>query len=492
MAASDADAASADNAIPLGLELKMSGFLAAVWLFGALFRGPLAASPLLGHVSAGLLLGPALAGAAPFPAALKLLGKLGVLLLVVESGMVVDLAEVRRVGARAFMAAAAGVIVPVLLTLGILSGLYGEAWQTGLAGGAALAPTSLGFSAKLLADAGLMATPMGQLICTTAVVDDVLSLMLLAEVQALGGGGSLDAWTIVSPIVASIGSIVVGLALTVLMEKPLRAAIESERFARLDKQTGDRALLLAVLVVSAVLALLCRAVGSSDLLGAFLGGLMFSAVPRANEVWGRQCKRLTAWGASLFFACTVAFEVPPIADEATGLFSGPVVATGALLSIAAIAGKFALAAFAQPLTWRDAARFAWAMNGRGEFSFLIAAQAAAEGILSPANTSAVVWALLVSSFAAPFGFRHYLQRDEAAEPAMVAAGEELDGGDELEVVAGGDEHAVAPEEPAAVADGDEHVDPVVLAVEGADAPVDPEGPSAGDGAAEGDEIDGRA
>lgn len=52
--------------------------------------------------------------------------------------------------------------------------------------GAALSPTSLGFSAQLLGEVRQLTTPIGQLICTAAVIDDVLSLLLLAEVQALG------------------------------------------------------------------------------------------------------------------------------------------------------------------------------------------------------------------------------------------------------------------------------------------------------------------
>lgn len=58
--------------------------------------------------------------------------------------------------------------------------------QTALAVGAAISPTSLGFSAQMLSEAGELTTPGGQLICTAAVVDDVFSLLLLAEVQALG------------------------------------------------------------------------------------------------------------------------------------------------------------------------------------------------------------------------------------------------------------------------------------------------------------------
>lgn len=38
----------------------------------------------------------------------------------------------------------------------------------------------------MLGEVGELESPIGQLICTAAVVDDVLSLLLLAEVQALG------------------------------------------------------------------------------------------------------------------------------------------------------------------------------------------------------------------------------------------------------------------------------------------------------------------
>lgn len=61
-----------------------------------------------------------------------------------------------------------------------------EIHKAALAVGAALSPTSLGFTAQLLGEAGQLTTPIGQLICTAAVIDDVLSLLLLAEVQALG------------------------------------------------------------------------------------------------------------------------------------------------------------------------------------------------------------------------------------------------------------------------------------------------------------------
>lgn len=87
------------------------------------------------------------------------------------------------------------------------------------------------------------------------------------------------------------------------------------------------------------------------------------------------------------------------------------------------AGKVAVGLFAQPQTAQRVAlvrraggepllaipadrvdpglQLSWAMNGRGEFSFLINDEAREEGILSRVDASAVVWALLVSTALAP-------------------------------------------------------------------------------------------
>lgn len=55
---------------------------------------------------------------------------------------------------------------------------------------------------------------------------------------------------------------------------------------------GDRVLLAMVLVFSLLFAYLSALVGSSDLLGCFLGGLAFSGVPGVQRIWGRQVRCL--------------------------------------------------------------------------------------------------------------------------------------------------------------------------------------------------------
>ncbi|CAN0484591.1 unnamed protein product [Ectocarpus sp. 12 AP-2014] len=166
-------------------ELRVVLLLCVVWLMEVACTR-INVSPIIGQIAGGLVVGPALLDLIPHAEAFKLLGKLGVMILVVESGLAVDIQDIRQFGARASLAAATGVLLPTVLSFALYSGVLGAGWKAAFAVGAALSPTSLGFSAQLLGEVGQLTTPIGQLICTAAVIDDVLSLLLLAEVQALG------------------------------------------------------------------------------------------------------------------------------------------------------------------------------------------------------------------------------------------------------------------------------------------------------------------
>ena len=202
-------------------ELQLTSFFSTIWFMEALFQY-IHASPVISQLLVGICYGPSVFDFIPFVGALRVLGKLGVFLVVLESGLSVDFHTVRSMGGRAALGALAGVIVPVVMTLIVLKGGWGTSWTTALAAGAALAPTSLGFSAQLLTEMNQRETASGQFICTAAVMDDVLSLLLLSEIQALQSSGTTT-WEIVRPLLASIGSIVVGLGLTISMVPKLAA-----------------------------------------------------------------------------------------------------------------------------------------------------------------------------------------------------------------------------------------------------------------------------
>ena len=101
---------------PLELELRVIVYLTLVWILEKVMvrvRG----SPLLGKLLAGVIFGPSLLDLVPYTDAFVLLGTLGVMILVIDSGLELDLDTIRSVRMRGIAVAAVGVIAPVLLAL---------------------------------------------------------------------------------------------------------------------------------------------------------------------------------------------------------------------------------------------------------------------------------------------------------------------------------------------------------------------------------------
>lgn len=132
-------------------------------------------------------------------------------------------------------------------------------------------------------------------------------------------------------------------------------------------------------------------------------------------------KRFSQWGSRLFFSVTVAFTVPSLYHDG-GLFSVGPFWKGLVLTVAAIVGKLAVGVFAAPpLTVLGFLKLGWAMNGRGEFAFLIAEEASDKGVLSPEDYSAVLWALLLTALATPIAFRRVLASSRRGQMKEAAA-----------------------------------------------------------------------
>eukprot|EP00486_Rosalina_sp_Unknown_P008386 CAMPEP_0201579786 /NCGR_PEP_ID=MMETSP0190_2-20130828/27623_1 /ASSEMBLY_ACC=CAM_ASM_000263 /TAXON_ID=37353 /ORGANISM="Rosalina sp." /LENGTH=246 /DNA_ID=CAMNT_0048014729 /DNA_START=136 /DNA_END=873 /DNA_ORIENTATION=+ len=158
-------------------------FMACLWFVGKIFAR-CGLPSLVGEIVVGIILGPNLLNFVPYSDALIVIGEIGLVLLVLEAGIDVSVGHLKVVGTRGLSVAIFGSFVP----LGIGTGLaiaYGQRFQTAIAIGACLAPTSMGIALNVLRNAKVLNTPTGQLIIAAAVLDDVIALMLLSELEAM-------------------------------------------------------------------------------------------------------------------------------------------------------------------------------------------------------------------------------------------------------------------------------------------------------------------
>jgi len=396
-------------------------FLGLIWLVekgGSL----LGVSPVISNILVGIVMGPALINKVPYVEAVKLVGKLGVMMLVIEAGLGFELDQLKKIGIRAFFMAATGVVFPVVLMLVTYQFIFDVNIEGTLSLGAALAPTSLGFSAKLLKDANILQTDDGILICAAAVIDDVLSLVLLGEVLGLADP---TAENMIMPIVGALVTGIVGFLLAIIMgyvlpnpeqqtseedgSAPEQAPAEEGGF--LSSQAFGAYLLFGF---GLLVGMMGAALKSSDLIGCFVVGVAFSSYKPVTEFWEKQVKKICLWMTRLFFAGTIALTVPELEGQ---FFTGKVFLRAAVLAVCGLLGKMTVGLYATPLKCNTFNFLGWGMGGRGEFSFLIAKEAYEEGIFSETDYCAVIWALLVISAMAPFGMKFFLKRMKAEDCA---------------------------------------------------------------------------
>jgi Kef-type K+ transport system membrane component KefB len=117
---------------------------------------------------------------------IKLVGLLGLLLIVLEGGLHIELTTMQSIGRKAAFIAVSGTTLPVLLSLAVLPRFHAFSNLEGLIAGVSLSSTAIGMAAKLMQSLDLLRTHIGKLITCAAMIDDVASLVLLAVISNTG------------------------------------------------------------------------------------------------------------------------------------------------------------------------------------------------------------------------------------------------------------------------------------------------------------------
>ncbi len=204
---------------------------------------------------------------------LAFLAELGVVILLFQIGLESNLKEMGRVGLRALLVAIIGVIVPFALGTYVVGPwlMPGLPPITYLFLGATLTATSVGITARVFKDLGVLQAKESRIVLGAAVVDDVLGLLILAVVSALATAGTVSLATIgaisVTALAFLVGSIVVGI-------------LVAPRLGRLLSliHTGVGMKFALALSFCLVFAYLASLVGLAPIVGAFAAGLLLDPV----------------------------------------------------------------------------------------------------------------------------------------------------------------------------------------------------------------------
>jgi Kef-type K+ transport system membrane component KefB len=285
--------------------LKTVVFLLATWGSANICR-VIGLPSLAGEIVVGMVLGPPVLDFCPYPEAMVLIGNFGLIGLILNSGIDLDIAQLRETGTRAVMIAVSGTTLALSSGIGVSYIMSTETIQSAFSIGAIFAPSSWGVASQVLSKGEILNTPTGQTIMASSVVDDILGLILLSilEVFVMPDPSSFD---YVKPFLASFGYLIVlgGLGITVIPRM-----IENHILPKFPPDKRDfAAIALMFCLMTAYLPLMYFS-GASFLTGAFLAGVSFSQLNHVHATFANSSHEVMVWLMRMFFAATIGFQIP--------------------------------------------------------------------------------------------------------------------------------------------------------------------------------------
>src|SRR5437899_3915706 len=345
---------------------------------------------VIGELIAGVLLGVSILGLVPVHSEIfEFLSEMGVVVLLFEIGLETDLRQLLRVGGTSTMVAIVGVVLPFALGYAVCRSL-GLKGDQAIVAGAALTATSVGITARVLADLGRLQDIESQIVLGAAVVDDIIGLIILTVV---GGTSKDESMTWISILIATgkaFGFLIVVLGAGWLLIPPILRLVERRKLSS--------AVPIAAVILALALAWLADRSGSAMIIGAFAAGLLLARTPQVHQIQ-QSVGSLVSFFVPLFFVF-VGAQVDLRVLNPLDPVHRQTLLVGGLLIIVAVVGKFA-AGYA-PFWFRGNKNvIGVAMIPRGEVGLIFAQVGLTTKVFDEGLFSAVTLMVMVTTFMTP-------------------------------------------------------------------------------------------
>jgi Na+:H+ antiporter len=255
------------------IEFQMS-FLLFIALAGYLFASRVNQSAVIGEILVGLIVGPSVLGIITYTDFVSSIAHLGAVVLLFVVGLEFRLEDIAR--PRYALIAASGVVVPWVMGY-LVSVSFGFSFGSAVFIGTALTATSIAITANVLREMGKLKTEAARAIIGAAVIDDVLSLLVLA----VGSGvvaGNVSVLSLAAVFAKAAAFLIIGGLAGHFGLRRLLGVIDSTKFTRrYPEVTFIFATMLAFLY-----GMGAELMGLSAIVGAFIAGASLAGVTLRN------------------------------------------------------------------------------------------------------------------------------------------------------------------------------------------------------------------
>lgn len=360
-------------------------FLLAAVVVVSTFRW-LKASPVIGYLIAGVLIGPYFLGFISDIDTAKFLGELGVVFLLFSIGLKLTLDRLQSMKRYVFGLGTVQILT-CSLAIGFICYALGVSIEASVLIGSALALSSTAVGLQILTERDLLATRFGRVSFSVLLMQDLAVVVLLVLVSTIGQEQA--------PLIDELGWVAVktGFVLALIIAvgriilRPVYRAIAT---------LGNPELFIAMtLLVVFTTSLATAAAGLSMELGAFLAGLLLAETEYRHQVQADIAPFHGLLLGLFFMTVGMSIDLNLIFDHIVLL---PVVILGLLLTKLSLIMLVCRAFF---LPWITALRIGLLLASGGEFAFVIFMQAIQHGQLTSDMSQLLYAAVAISMGLAP-------------------------------------------------------------------------------------------
>ncbi|AWW46844.1 potassium transporter [Polynucleobacter paneuropaeus] len=371
--------------------LQLTLILLAFGVAGVLIFRYFGLPPILGYLAIGVLIGPNALALANDSATVKYLGEFGVVFLMFSLGLEFNLHRLRSMRRIVFGLGANQVILTMLLAVPaslFMNWIYPISWQAAIALGGALAMSSTAIVTKLIADRSELESQHGRNVIGILLFQDLAVVFLLILLPSLGKNPK--------DLLFALSTAGIKIAIALVLIFYIGQTVMSRWFRLVVKLRSQELFMLNLLLIVLGMAALTEHFGLSLALGAFLAGMLISETPFRHQVEE---------------------DIKPFRDVLLGLFF---ITIGMLLDFKVIQAQWALVLLLLigPLIFKFgliallsrafgsspgiSIRTGLCLAQAGEFGFVLLNQIDGLDLIDPALSQAVLAAMLLSMFGAPF------------------------------------------------------------------------------------------
>ena len=376
---------------------------------------------VIGNLLAGLILGPSLFGwlwphahDLIFPNDPKIknlikgISDMGVMMLLLLTGMETDLKLVKKVGFPAIAVTVAGVAVP--FACGFAAAWFlpdsilptqGTKLVAALFLGTALSISSIKIVAMVVREMNFMRRNLGQIIVASAIMEDTTGWVIVSITLGIAGAGGFALGGLAKTVIGT--AVFLGLSYTI----GRKLVFWLIRWVN-DNFVSEYAVVTAILIVMLLMALITQAIGVNTVLGAFVAGVLVGESPILSQQIQDQLRGfITAFMMPIFFGISgLSADLTILKDPNLALL------TAGLVAIASI-GKFAGAftgGMVSGLTVSESTALGCGMNARGSTEVIVASIGLTMGVLTQNLYTMIVTMAVITTMAMPPMLRWGLRR----------------------------------------------------------------------------------